>query len=206
MEGQSGDTAGQGWEHPAFLWIVRPAILFTFWLLLSGHFELHFLVVGIASSLLATGMTNKLMRPARPGDFAPVPVSGRWLARTLVRFAAYVPYLVWQIVKSNLSVAYVVLHPRMPISPRLVEFETSLAMEPAQVLLAQSITLTPGTVTVDVWNGRFLVHALFQGAAEGVTGGGMPDKVAGVFGNEGVVRSEAIVSNVDNLSWFYKER
>ena len=151
-------------------------------------------------------MTNKLLRPSRTSDFEPVPVSVSWLARTLWRFAWYAPYLIWQIVKSNVSVAYVVLHPRMPISPRLVEFETPLGMEPAQVLLAQSITLTPGTVTVDVWNGRFLVHALFQGAAEGVTGGEMPDKVARVFGTAGDVRSEAIVGNVENLSWFYKER
>lgn len=203
---ERGEAAGRGWEHPVFLWIARPLMLFTFWLLLSGHFEVQFLVLGLISSLIATGMTNKLLRPSRTGDFEPVPVSGAWLARTLWRFAWYIPYLLWQIVKSNLSVVYFVLHPRMPISPRLVEFETSLRMEPAQILLAQSITLTPGTVTVDVSNGRYLVHALNQGAAEGVTGGAMPAKVAWVFGTEGGVRSESIVPDVDNLSWFDKER
>ncbi len=206
MEERSGESARRGWEHPAFLWIARPLVLFIFWLLLSGHFEIQFLVLGFLSSLVATGMTNNLLRPSMTRDFEPVPVSGAWLARTLWRFAWYIPYLAWQIVRSNVSVVYFVLHPRMPISPRLVEFETSLRMEPAQVLLAQSITLTPGTVTVDVSNGRYLVHALNQGAAEGVTGGSMPGKVAWVFGTEGGVRSESIVPDVDDLSWFYKER
>ena len=206
MEARSPENVGRGWEHPAFLWVARPLILFVFWLMLSGHFEVQFLVLGILSSLVATGMTNKLLRPSRTTDFEPVPVSGAWLARSLWRFGAYIPYLLWQILKANLDVAYVVLHPRMPISPRLVEFETPLGVEPAQVLLAQSITLTPGTVTVDVRDGRFLVHALFQEASEELIGGDMPQRVARIFGAEGDIRSQSIVTNVNNLSWFYEDR
>ena len=65
-----------------------------------------------------------------------------------MRFLLYLPWLAYQILASNIYVAYLVLHPRMPIDPSLVEFETSLQSERALVLLAQSITLTPGTVTV----------------------------------------------------------
>jgi multicomponent Na+:H+ antiporter subunit E len=206
MDERPGDTVGQGWENPVFLWVARPLVLFVFWLLLSGHLEVQFLALGVGASLLATAMTNSLLRPSRTADFEALPTSITWLFRTIIRFLLYVPYLLWQILKSNLSVAYVVLHPRMPIAPRMVEFETPLGTEPSQVLLAQSITLTPGTVTLDVWNGRFLVHALDAGAAEAVTQGNMPERVGAVFGAEGRVRSKAIVTNVDNLSWFYEER
>ena len=200
------DAVGRGWEHPVFLWVARPLILFAFWLLLSGHLEAQFLLLGLVASLIATAMTKDLLRPSHTGGFDAVPTSITWLVRTVVRFLLYLPYLLWQILKSNLSVAYVVLHPRMPIAPRLVEFETPLGMEPAQVLLAQSITLTPGTVTVDVRNGRFLVHALLADAAEAVTRGGMPRRVGAVFGIEGRIRSETTVTQIVDVSWFYEER
>ena len=52
MEERSREIAGKGWEHPAFLWVVRPLVLFAFWILLSGHFEVQFLVLGLLSSPL----------------------------------------------------------------------------------------------------------------------------------------------------------
>ena len=195
----------QGWEQPLFLWIGRPIILFGFWLLLSGHLEVQFLVLGGLASVLTAALTKDLLRPHRTELFQPVPQNVGWLFMSAVRFLAYVPYLIYQIVRSNLEVAYLVLHPRMPISPRLVDFETPLKLEPAQVLLAQSITLTPGTVTVDVRNGRFLVHSLYPGAADGLTSGNMPPRVGNVFGTPAVVTSRNLIRRVDDVVWFYEE-
>lgn len=200
-----GASVGRGWEHPAFLWISRSIVLFAFWLLLSGHFEVQFIVLGIASSLVTVGLTQNLMRPARPDRFQPIPTSVGWLVSTLFRFAAYIPYLAYQIVRSNVEVAYLVLHPKLPISPRLVEFETPMRLEPAQVLLANSITLTPGTVTVDVRNGRFLVHSLYPAAAQGLVKGDMPRRVGEVFQTPAPVTARSIVRTVHDVQWFYEE-
>ncbi len=197
--------ARRGWEHPVFMGVARVAVLYGFWLMLSGHVEIHFLVLGLLSAILAAWMTQGQLRPARTERFEPVPESFRWFLASLVRFIGYLPYLGYQIVRSNLEVAYLVLHPRLPISPRLVEFETPLKMEPAQVLLAQSITLTPGTITVDVRRGRFLVHSLYPGSAHGLTRGGMPRKVGQVFGTSASVQSSGVVHDVDNVGWFYEE-
>ena len=93
----------------------------------------------------------------------------------------YAPWLLWEIALANLHVAYLVLHPRLPVDPILVEFETSLHSESAQVLLAQSITLTPGTVTVDVSDGRFIVHCLSAKSTQGMEDGVIQRKVAGIF-------------------------
>ena len=195
----------RGWEHPAFLWLSRTIVLFSLWLLLSGHFEAQFIVLGIVSSVLTVGLTRDLMRPSRLERFQPVPSAISWLFLSVLRFVSYLPYLGYQIVRSNLAVTYLVLHPRMPISPRLVEFETPLRTEPAQVLLAQSITLTPGTVTVDVRNGRFLVHSLYPGSAQGLVKGDMPLRVGSVFGTPVGVESHSVVRAVDSVDWFYEE-
>ena len=199
------NPAGRGWEQPLFIWIGRPIILFVFWLLLSGHFEVQFLILGALASVLTAALTNDLLRPSRTDLFQQVPQNLSWLLSSFVRFLMYVPYLLVQIVRSNLEVAYLVLHPRMPIAPRLVEFKTPLRLEPAQVLLAQSITLTPGTVTVDVRNGRFLVHSLYRGAAQGLTRGHMIPRVGNVFGTPAVVTSLTVVQTVDDVMWFYEE-
>ena len=199
------NSARRGWEHTGLLWVVRSVVLFSFWLVLSGHFEVQYLVLGVVSSILTVAMTKDLLRPYRMTRFQPVPTTVRWMFSSLFRFSLYVPYLAYQIARSNVEVAYLVLHPRMPISPRLVEFETPLKMEPAQVLLAQSITLTPGTITVDVHDGRFLVHSLYPGAAQGLIKGGMPRRVGEVFGTPVSVRSRSVVHTLDDVDWFYGE-
>jgi len=176
-------TTGSGWEHPLFLWSVQFIGLFVLWLALSGKLTVEFLVRGAVSSGLVAFLSQHLvLHPARAEKFAPVPINMGWLVATTLRFLAFVPWLLYQIVTANIQVAYVILSPRLNISPRLVVFDTSLKTEPAQVMLANSITLTPGTITVDVNNGRFLVHALSVNFAEGLEEGAMQDRVARVFG------------------------
>jgi len=98
--------------------------------------------------------------------------------RSFLRFLIYIPYLLWQIILSNIDVVYRVLHPGLPIDPVIVSFKTRLKSELGIVTYANSITLTPGTVTIDVSKkGEFLVHALSSKYAESLLGGEMEKRI-----------------------------
>ena len=154
--------------------------LFVLWLILSGKFDAFHVSMGAASALCVALGTRRLL--LLPPDIGP---PGTQFAKVLpLRFLlGYAPWLVWQIVVSSLHVAYVVLHPRMPIQPRLLRFDTAFPHVLAQLTLATSITLTPGTVTLDVDNDEFLVHALTDTSAQGLEphGGVMHRRVAALF-------------------------
>ena len=179
-------TIETGWRRPVFRWGVLFVVLFAFWVALSGHLSREFLVLGALSAAMATLLTVRLYQPhdqtIAGHDFPPLPNSFFWLGKTAIRFAAYLPWLMWEVLMSNLHVAYIVLHPRLPIDPSLVQFISPLTMEPAQVLLAQSITLTPGTVTLDLSRGRFLVHCLSVRSKRGLGEGGLQRRIGRVFG------------------------
>lgn len=90
------------------------------------------------------------------------------------------PYLGWllvEIVKANLAVARILIDPRMPISPRIIRVRGSQHSEDARVLYANSITLTPGTITLDVRRDQFYIHAIDEAAAVGVQEGEMDRRV-----------------------------
>ena len=97
------------------------------------------------------------------------------LLKKAARFLSYLPWLLYKIVLANLDIAYRVLHPKMPIAPELVKFQSDLKTDWGLVVLANSITLTPGTVTVDLVEGEYIVHALTREAVESL--GKMEDKV-----------------------------
>lgn len=156
-------------------------ILFGLWLAFMGNFVFEYLVVGALSAAAAIALTDRLFEGTHEGRFASAPNDVGWYLRTTVKFFAYLPWLAWQIVVSNIHVAYLVLHPRMPIHPSLVLFDTTLVSERAQVALAQSITLTPGTITVDASRGKFLVHCLSDTTREGIAAGDIQRKIAKVF-------------------------
>lgn len=153
--------------------------LFVLWLILSGKFDAFHVSMGVVSALcVALGTRRLLLLPPDIGPPGTHPTNAlSW------RFLGYVPWLVWQIIASSLYVAYVVLHPRMPIQPRLLRFHTSFPHVLAQLTLATSITLTPGTVTLDVDNDEFLVHALTDTSARGLepNGGAMRQRVAALY-------------------------
>ena len=162
-------------------WTAQSVIHFGVWLAFSGHFEPEFLALGVIAAIAATAAANWLFHGVYDPLFSGPRRSYGWIARAIVRFVLYIPWLLWEIVVSNFHVAYLVLHPKLPVAPSLVEFETTLVSERAQVLLAQSITLTPGTVTVDASNSKFVVHCLSAKSREGLEEGDIQRKVAGVF-------------------------
>ncbi|KUG19006.1 MAG: Na+/H+ antiporter subunit E [Methanomicrobiaceae archaeon] len=135
------------------------AILFTFWVLLSGYFDAFHLTAGIICAGIVTILSHDLLMPD----------AGDRILRKTARFIGYIPWLLLAILRGGLDVAYRVLHPAMPINPCIVTFETPLHGDLARTTLANSITLTPGTVTVDVEGGRFVVHVLAPEFAYGLT-------------------------------------
>jgi len=123
--------------------------LFTFWLILSGHYQTKYILIGVASAALVTFLTNDIFSSIFRHDKRERN-DIRLSIFKLLRFLAYMPWLLYQIVKANIQVAFIVLNPRMPIDPALLQFSTQLKREIAQVILANSITLTPGTLSVDI--------------------------------------------------------
>jgi multicomponent Na+:H+ antiporter subunit E len=148
-------------------------VMFAFWILLSGKFDLFHLVLGVISSILVAALSSDLLfhEKARNGRLAEA-----W------RFLCYIPWLFYEIVLSTLHVTFLALHPRMKsvIDPRIVTFKTKLKKDFSHVTLANSITLTPGTITILIRDGEYYVHALSRKAAEGLPGE-MEERVARIF-------------------------
>ncbi|MBW1612553.1 MAG: Na+/H+ antiporter subunit E [Deltaproteobacteria bacterium] len=147
-------------------------ILFAFWILLSGRFDTFHLTLGVICSVLVACLSHDLLFfNIRLGDF-------RTRAR---RFVQAGPWFLGQIFSANLHVAYLALSPKMPIDPQIIRFKTKLESDIAWVALANSITLTPGTITINISEGEFFVHALDRKVAYDLNTGEMEDKIAHVI-------------------------
>ena len=149
-------------------------LLFVLWLVLSPKRDLFHLSLGGLTAGIVALLSGWLIDqpPAIAG-----PAGGTLLRIPWHRFALYLPWLV----VATLQVAYVVLHPRLPVSPRMLTLRAPLPHTLARLTLANSITLTPGTVTLDVDDDAILVHALTEAAGREVEGGLMRDRVSALF-------------------------
>ena len=140
-------------------------ILFTFWLSLSGHYTKLLLSFGVGSCALVVYLCRRMdvVDQAR----VPLHLGGRlW---------RYVPWLLKEIFLANVAVAKIILDPKLPISPRMVVFRGSQKTDLGRVIYANSITLTPGTITTGIDDQEFHIHAL--AAAELETGEDNPMNV-----------------------------
>jgi multicomponent Na+:H+ antiporter subunit E len=152
-------------------------LMAAFWALLSGIFDAFHLIAGLVCCALVSILSHDLLVKGE---------NQRTFIKSL-RLAKYVPWELWQIVLANVDVAYRVLHPRMPIDPLVIEFETVLRGDFSLVTLANSITLTPGTITilVEPERGKFLVHAIAKEPADALlVDQTMQKKVAHIFMEE----------------------
>ena len=148
---------------------------FGLWLLLSGHFwDPLLLGFGVLSCFLVVLIAWRMDRvdPEEP----PLNLNiGR-------RILFYWPWLLWQIVKSSIDVAKIILDPALPISPTLISIKLPQRTDLGQVIYANSITLTPGTVTTYLSGGAIDVHALTQAAADDLLEGEMSRRVSHLEG------------------------
>ena len=161
------------------LWSV---LLFALWVALSGKLDaLHLAMGAVCAVGVAVAARPLLALAPSIGGPATAPLT----VATAGRFLLFVPWLLVQIVAGSLQVAAVVLHPRLPISPRLLRLRVELPNPLARLTLANAITLTPGTVTLDVEGDEYLVHALIEASARGLAPeeaeGVMPRRVRRVF-------------------------
>jgi multicomponent Na+:H+ antiporter subunit E len=153
--------------------VVRAAIpLFLFWLALTGSLRPTNLAIGaVLAGLLGMWSSAFLWR-----EEAPV------LTLTQTgRFVLYVGHLVRSIVQAAIQVAEVVLDPRMPIRPVLVGHRAVFTRDVSRVTFANSITLTPGTLTVDVDGDTFYIHCLAERFATDIANGDLERRVSRVF-------------------------
>jgi multicomponent Na+:H+ antiporter subunit E len=142
--------------------------LFAFWLLLSGFLTPLLLVLGGASALAVTLLARRMELLDDEGH----PV------RLVPRIPRYWPWLWKEIVKSAWDVSLVIVNPRLPVSPTFVRLKPSQKTTVGLVTYANSITLTPGTLTVDVSPDEVLVHALTREGAEALLDGEMDRRVS----------------------------
>lgn len=143
-------------------------ILLTVWVLLSGQFTVLHLGSGVVCSLLVTYFAIRKRIVDEEGH--PIHL----LTSTAL---TYWPWLLYKIFLANLDVAYRIWHPRLPISPRLTKIPYRTRTNLATVIYANSITLTPGTVTVDVAKRHLLVHSLTAEGERALREGEMHERV-----------------------------
>ncbi len=150
--------------HAIGLWLV----LFALWILLSGHYVPLLLTLGVLSCALVVWIAARL----DVIDHEAIPLQ--------LKVFGYLAYLVWlgkEITKANIDVARIVLDPALPISPVMVVVPATQSTDVGKVIYANSITLTPGTVSVEVMDDEILVHAITREAADGLADGDMDRRV-----------------------------
>ncbi len=127
-------------------------ILFLFWVAVSGSLQWSQLVVGLAAAAFVTYFNRTMLITIKERPAVNL--------RTITWLVGYFFKLLFDIVIANFQVAWLVLHPKMPIEPNMVKLEVDIEKIASRVLLANSITLTPGTLSVLTDEKKFLVHAL----------------------------------------------
>ncbi|MEX2492904.1 MAG: Na+/H+ antiporter subunit E [Nitrospirales bacterium] len=149
--------------------LLKTVALFGMWVMMSGQFDPIHLGLGLILSFFVAWINS--------GHSSFVPRFFLW-----GRILLYLPWLFGKIVQSSLHVTKLILDPRLPIHPRLIRYESKLQEISAVVLLGNSITLTPGTITAEVNGQVLLVHALDEASSEDVTSGQLELKIAKIFG------------------------
>ncbi len=139
----------------------------TVWLLLSGHYTALILSLGGLSVLIVTWFIRRMDRV--DGELGVLPMRPRLLY--------YLLWLMWQVVLSNIDLVRRIWDPTLPIRPTWRRLDIKVTSVPAKTLYANSITLTPGTLTTDVREDHFLVHSLSPDGIDELRKGGMEKQI-----------------------------
>lgn len=154
-------------------WLSLLVALAVFWLVLSGHYTPLLLTLGALSCILVTWFS---VRMAAAGE------RDTGALRLLPALPSYWLWLSWEVVRANIDVIRAIVHPRLPISPTLVKVAASQRHPLGEVIYANSITLTPGTISVELDGGQIAVHALTADGATDIEEGGMARRVRRIDG------------------------
>lgn len=148
-------------------------LFLAIWLVFSGKFDVFHTSLGVVSSLFVAYTSRDLFE------------KNNSTLKNIKIFFKFLPYLIWliiQVIKSNLNVIGIILHRRIKdkIDPQIFEYKTKLDTDLAKMLFANSITLTPGTITISCVNDKLKIHTINkQGALLGVKA--IEDKLLKVF-------------------------
>jgi multicomponent Na+:H+ antiporter subunit E len=146
---------------------ITAVVLSGFWLVLSGHFTSLLLSLGAVSVLLATWLLARMDRA--DGEV--------FRLRPTPRLLTYALWLLWGVVRANIDVARRIWDPDLPLAPVWTRLDTSVGTPLQKTVYANSITLTPGTLTTDVEPDHFLVHALTPAGIEELREGEMERRI-----------------------------
>ena len=130
-------------------YVATAGTLFCLWVLLTSTGNVQEMLAGAVLALLVAALAYKGFTRRGLGIFSP---------RRLMHLFIYLPVFFWEMIKANFDVAYRVIHPRMPIRPGIVAIKTELKSDIGKLFLANSITLTPGTLTLDVQGEYLFIH------------------------------------------------
>ncbi len=148
--------------------VVTFLLLFGVWMLWSGHTEPLLVGLGLGSCALVVWLSERmhlLDEEAYPYHL-------------VVRLLGYIPWVLWQVVLTNIDAAKLILSPELKLDPVLIKIRVKQQTTLGQVIHANTITLTPGTVTLDMRDNVFLIHALTPESASEDQSGLLDDKVA----------------------------
>ncbi len=148
--------------------VYKALALFVIWLLLTESYTPAHMALGLVASFGVALLNTEVGRPPA--------VAIRWLQ--LLRFF---PWLFGRILVSGLHLSFLILHPKLPIAPALIRYRTKLGHESGIVLLGNSVTLTPGTVTAEAQPDELVVHAMDDESLQDLQSQRLERKVADVF-------------------------
>lgn len=148
------------------------SVALALWLLLSGHYVPLLLSFGVASCLAVVLIARRM----DVIDHESQPLHVTW------RALSYFPWLLLEIVKSAIDVSRAILSLRLPLRRRLLDVPADQGHDLGRVIYANSITLTPGTVTIDTEGAKLIVHCLTETAAAGLESGDMGNRVSAMVG------------------------
>ena len=147
-------------------WILA-LVLYVFWLLLSGQYSILFFCLGAVSMALVI-LLQKRMDTI---DKEPIQV------HIGLEFIHFTCWLIGELIRSNLQLARIILDPKMPVKPVWKRLDVSLTSPAARTLYANTITLTPGTLTTDVKENYFLIHTLNSEFMQDLETGEMEERI-----------------------------
>ena len=127
-------------------------IAFIFWMLLTFKIETPNIIVGLIVALITSLVFGKSFLRNSKKFFQP---------QRYFWIIVYLFIFIWECIKANIDVAYRVLHPDLPIKPGIVKVKTTLKTDIGKTFLANSITMTPGTITVDIIDDDFYIHWIY---------------------------------------------
>jgi len=150
--------------------IVTCLALFPLWMGLSGHFSIDYsriLYFGFFSCLLVAWITHRM---GIAENYLKYPIF-------IIRSITYIPYMIKEVIVSNIDMAKIILSPSLPIEPTIFRTKAPFQSDLGLVTYANSITLTPGTVSIDTPEGEIEVHSINKAMADGVSEGQMRERV-----------------------------